>query len=51
MQKKENKKMKKAVENAVLPEWAQSANEIDKNASTIWNETAGAAAGVTISVP
>ena len=47
----DKQKMKKAVENAVLPEWAKSANEIDKNASTIWNETAGAAAGVTISAP
>lgn len=42
-------KMKMAVEKAVLPGWAKSADKLDKNASTIWNKTAGAAAGVTIS--
>jgi TRAP-type C4-dicarboxylate transport system substrate-binding protein len=44
----DRKKMKIAVENSVLPGWAESANKIDKHSSSVWNNTAGAAAGVTI---
>ncbi|MBE0584684.1 MAG: TRAP transporter substrate-binding protein [Desulfofustis sp.] len=45
----DRQRMKEAVEQAVLPEWAESATKTDGQAAAIWNETAGAAAGVTIS--
>lgn len=45
----DRQRMKEAVEKVVLPEWAESATKIDKNATAVWNETAGAAAGVAIS--
>jgi TRAP-type C4-dicarboxylate transport system substrate-binding protein len=45
----DKERMKEAVEKVILPEWAQSADKIDSGSSEIWNETAGKAAGVTIS--
>ncbi|MCB2216318.1 TRAP transporter substrate-binding protein [Desulfofustis glycolicus] len=45
----DRQRMKEAVEQAVLPEWVESATKTDEKAAAIWNETAGAAAGVTIS--
>ncbi|MBD3305012.1 ABC transporter substrate-binding protein [candidate division KSB3 bacterium] len=44
----DKERMKEAVESVILPEWAQSADKITVGSSDIWNETAGEAAGVTI---
>jgi TRAP-type C4-dicarboxylate transport system substrate-binding protein len=44
----DKERMKEAVEKAILPDWAQSADKIDAGSSQLWNQTAGEAAGVTI---
>ncbi len=45
---KDKERMKKAVEEVVLPDWAAAANKIDPKSSEIWNRTIGKAVGMTI---
>lgn len=45
---KDKERMKKAVEEVVLPDWAAAANKIDPKASEIWNRTVGKAVGMTV---
>ncbi|MDF1594061.1 MAG: TRAP transporter substrate-binding protein [Desulfobacterales bacterium] len=45
---KDKERMKKAVEEVVLPDWAASANKIDPKAIEIWNRTVGKVVGMTI---
>jgi TRAP-type C4-dicarboxylate transport system substrate-binding protein len=47
---KDKERMKKAVEEVVLPEWATSANKMDPKTSEIWNQTVGKAADMKITV-
>ncbi|BDA85135.1 transporter [Aureimonas sp. SA4125] len=41
-------KVKEAAEQVVLPIWRDTCNTVDPTCSATWNETAGAAAGLTI---
>lgn len=45
---KDKERMKKAVEEFILPDWAKTANKIDPQSSKVWNETAGRVANMVI---
>ncbi len=44
----DRQKIKEVAEKVVLPIWKKTCNAVDANCSKTWNETAGAAAGLTI---
>ncbi|UFS68441.1 TRAP transporter substrate-binding protein (plasmid) [Paracoccus denitrificans] len=44
----DRERLKKIAESSVLPIWKQTCNAVDPQCSEIWNETAGAAAGLRI---
>lgn len=44
----DREKIKQAAKDTVLPIWKETCNAVDPQCTQTWNETAGAAAGLTI---
>lgn len=44
----DRQKIKQVAEKVVLPIWKKTCDAVDEKCSSVWNETAGAAAGLTI---